>query len=131
MEWIVNTDPVQTHPNDDQFIPRYSAATFYFATSSSSLWSNCGSDPSTSPCVNVVTSRIFDRPRSNNIPPSRFLSSSHVCHWFGITCNDEDQITVINIRKWKWNFIYHSNITIKKWNNFMLTQIMISIYEKI
>ena len=99
MRWIIDTDPIQTNPNDDQFLSRYSAATFYFATSSSSPWSNCGSDPTTSPCVNIVTSRIFDRPRSNNSTPSRFLSSSHVCNWFGISCNDKDQITVINLRK--------------------------------
>lgn len=52
----------------------------------------------TSPCVNVVTQEYSTDHAVTISPPSRFLSSSHVCHWFGITCNDEDQITVINIQ---------------------------------
>ena len=74
-QWLINDDPMQVCPEDFLDVQqRYILAVLYYSTEGDG-WSNCNapSAPNLSPC--------------REGEEQRFLSSSDVCFWFGITCN--------------------------------------------
>lgn len=73
--WLIDEDAAQVCPDDFLDVQqRYILAVLYFATNGDQ-WSNCNalSAASQSPCLGGEE--------------QRFLSSSDVCFWFGISCN--------------------------------------------
>ena len=73
--WLANTDTARldfSRANKDIIVERYAMATFYFDTKGQ-FWKN----------------------------RTLFLSNSSVCDWFGITCNQFDRITHVNLREYK------------------------------
>lgn len=75
LQWLIDEDPLQVCPEDFLDVQqRYILAVLYYATGGDQ-WDNCNalSSATQSPCVGGEG--------------QRFLSSSDVCFWFGISCN--------------------------------------------
>ena len=84
LDWILFTD-LGTCPEDHNLADRYALAVIYFATNGD-LWSAC----------NAVT--------SPNIAPceegdeGRFLSTGNECDWYGVVCDEQNEIYEILLR---------------------------------
>ena len=82
-EWLANDDGFQVCPEDTQnILQRYVLAVLYYSTGGDD-WNNCRAvtAPNGGPCTS---------------DSSRFLSSSDVCFWYGVSCNrgDVDGISI-------------------------------------
>ena len=104
LEWISFQDPLPSTPDEYNFLQRYWAAYFYFATSAKREWGNCippQDDVSPNTCSYVVV--LEDLPDNANSYPvsgrTRWLSNTTECRWAGIACDGLGQITEINLRK--------------------------------
>jgi hypothetical protein len=74
-QWLLNEDAVQVCPDDFLDVKqRYILAVLYFSTYGDN-WNNCNEISSTNPSPCLAGDE------------GRFLSSSDVCFWFGVSCN--------------------------------------------
>jgi hypothetical protein len=95
LEWITFEDPLALTPNDQNFVQRYVAVYFYYATTVEGPWLSCNppanphTDPST--CQFKKLGGIFPLTYFD-VPWNRWLSSANECDWAGITCDGNGQI---------------------------------------
>jgi hypothetical protein len=101
LNWLINEDPLELTVDSENFVQRYTAAYFYFATSIISPWFSCGA------AVGDETKKCFSQRMVSTIPivyqpfPSiRWNSEENECNWSGIFCDDEGQIRAIEISKY-------------------------------
>lgn len=100
LDWITYSDPTEPKPEQSNFLQRYLAVYFYFATSAEREWNACAR-----PRVNDVDDCFFSVSVSqqkgdtltSDILGYRWLSKRNECLWIGVTCNKEDQIVVLNL----------------------------------
>jgi hypothetical protein len=115
-QWIIHIDEARLCPNDYAVIQqRYALAVFYYSTSLLP-WKNCGADPKTSPCSSDTIISSNQRSSTSTVvdlssvidnvialmdasvtaaDSQRWLSSSHVCSWYGVKCNGQLEATHI------------------------------------
>ena len=86
--WIVNEDSYYICPDDANLEQRYILALFYFATNGEN-WVRCRPE-STDPCEG-----------------QNFLSASHECEWGGVSCDENEEITKLNLGKFGKNSFIH------------------------
>ena len=105
LDWITFKDPQQLTPEDPNLIQRYTAAYLYFATTVDGPWRSCNppEDPWNDP-AQCIQDRLEDgRPLLLDVytsyPSSSWLSTANECDWAGIKCDELDQVTELNLRK--------------------------------
>lgn len=85
MQWIFVDDPLELMANNTPaLVQRYALSTLYYATLGDTAWTSCGPPSGSSPCSTQVR---------------RFLSGAPECLWLGVSCDFNQEITGINIRK--------------------------------
>lgn len=81
IDWIAYDDPAKITVDGPRLETRFALASFYFSTGGEMSWTNCTrEDTSNQTC--------------DDDGVERFLSESHECSWFGVTCaieSDEDK----------------------------------------
>ena len=89
LEWITHHDPMQPTPEQPNFLQRFFASYFYFATSVRHDWNWCNParDNETDFCVFREQNGI------------RWLSNFTECRWVGIKCDEVGQVRMIRLRK--------------------------------
>lgn len=102
MDWITYDDPMQLSPQDPNFVQRYTAAYFYFATTVDGPWRSCNppEDPWSAEtfCWFSSLSAIFPL-RFTDYPSNAWLSNITECEWAGVTCDEQHQIRNLDFRK--------------------------------
>ena len=84
--WLVNLDGAQVCPEDTlDVINRYVLAVLYFSTSGDG-WFQCNANDSAVPSMCI----------SSN---ARFLSEASVCEWFGVVCDLNGNVTIVELGK--------------------------------
>jgi hypothetical protein len=99
LEWIINKDPMKLHPGDANFFQRFITAYLYYATTVKGPWKSC--NPAVGEEIDMCYQSVFMRDGGyhDNALSTRWLSSVHECQFAGITCNDDMQITAIQLGK--------------------------------
>jgi len=82
-DWIVNEDLRMLSTKDPNLVQRYVLAILYFSTKGDKWWST-----------------KFYRDRHGN---STFINEEHECTWYGIECNDDDLVTIVNQGKFSYD----------------------------
>ncbi len=86
MQWIIDNDPLMLAANNTPaIIQRYALSTLYYATSGGTTWLSCGPPSGSTPCSTQLR---------------RFLSGAPECMWLGVSCDYNQGIIGINIRKY-------------------------------
>ncbi len=99
-QWIVNTDPLQLGPSDDNLVQRYLAVLLYCWTTQFGPWLSCnpplqGQNES---CFWANLVSVFPK-KYEQIPWIRWLTSHHECEWAGVFCNKHNQIITLWLGK--------------------------------
>ena len=74
-------------PDSPYLVQRYVLALFYFATDGDN-WPLCSADETSTPCVDENGTEIV-----------RFLSNTNECEWYGVVCDFDKFVTLIEIGK--------------------------------
>uniref|UniRef100_A0A7S4IYT7 Disease resistance R13L4/SHOC-2-like LRR domain-containing protein n=1 Tax=Odontella aurita TaxID=265563 RepID=A0A7S4IYT7_9STRA len=85
LEWLAMDESLEAPSSvfpTEQLVQRYALAVLYFATHGDQ-WNRCSRRES-SPCESTLS-------KKGEMLSSRFLSSSHVCYWYGVTCSSDNQ----------------------------------------
>ncbi|CAB9527413.1 LRR receptor-like serine threonine-protein kinase [Seminavis robusta] len=92
LDWIVFEDPLQLNPDASNLLQRFILSLTYFQTSRKSDWLTCS--PSTTANDETCWIQILDWESL----ASRWLMGAHECHWAGISCDGEKNITQLQFR---------------------------------
>jgi hypothetical protein len=100
LNWIMFDDPQQLTVDDENFVQRYVASYFWYATSTVAPWLSC------SAATGDETKVCYYQRLTSTIPIMyepfrwiRWLSEDHECKWAGVVCDDSLQIRAIEIGK--------------------------------
>jgi hypothetical protein len=94
LDWIQDSDPLQSTPESATFTQRYIAAYFYFATSVKKPWGGGCSpakDGENDECVYKRLTSV-DPVIYAEVPWWRWLSINSECVWAGIFCDESGQV---------------------------------------
>jgi len=92
LNWITWDDPMQITPEATNFVQRFTAAYWYFATTEDGPWRTC--NPPDDPWSGE-TDCVFDQMISlfplefEQVPWSRWLSNTSECNWAALICDDQ------------------------------------------
>lgn len=94
LDWIQDVDPLTLTPNDDNFLQRYLAVYFFYATSVKHPWSGGCNPPVNDEDESCFYQRLssLDPVTYTDIPWKRWLTKQFECTWAGIYCDDAGQI---------------------------------------
>ena len=94
LDWIQDVDPLTLTPNDENFLQRYLAVYFYYATSIKHPWSGGCNPPVNGEDESCLYKRLssLDPVTYTDIPWQRWLTKQFECNWAGIYCDDAGQI---------------------------------------
>jgi hypothetical protein len=94
LDWIQDVDPLTLTPNDDNFLQRYLAVYFFYATSIKHPWSGGCNPPTNDEDESCLYKRLssLDPVTYTDIPWQRWLTKQFECNWAGIYCDDAGQI---------------------------------------
>ena len=107
-DWITHQDPKAPTPDQPNFLQRFFAAYFYFATSVRHEWAWCNPAKENESVFCTYAYTVPDYLNFYDFPPvtvtpgnpgRRWLSNLTECQWIGIRCDTLDQITEIRLRK--------------------------------
>jgi hypothetical protein len=98
MTWIIELDPLQLCPQDDNLIQRYVMAVFYYSTRGG-RWLECSAptefdDQEAIESANMGCDIIVPGGKSD-----AWLTPSLECEWGGVACNDDGFVNRIDFGK--------------------------------
>eukprot|EP00957_Ditylum_brightwellii_P103166 7862742-Ditylum_brightwellii.AAC.1 len=95
LEWITQTDPYTSCPQDTNFIQRYIMAVFYFSTGGG-YWRECNSPTNPNDVVEVnEKNKQCGIRATDNSHSDAWLTPSNECLWGGLAC---DNMNIIRIQ---------------------------------
>jgi hypothetical protein len=94
LDWVQDIDPLALLPDNVNFIQRYLAVYFFYATSIKHPWSGGCNPPINGENDTCVYTRLasLDPVTYTEIPWNRWLSKEFECNWAGIFCDDAGEI---------------------------------------
>ena len=100
LEWITFDDPMQITPEATNFIQRYTAAYFYYATTTDGPWLSCNppEDPWSGETACSYRKLVSVYPNTyQDYPWTAWLSNTTECEWAGVFCDDQMQIRTLDL----------------------------------
>ena len=98
MKWIINEDPLRLQPDAPHLLQRYFLVVLYYATTQDQLWEFC--NPPNPNSSNQEDDACFMKVQNSKVHPAvRYLTGYHECEWFGIHCDEFNQINYIDLGK--------------------------------
>jgi hypothetical protein len=94
LDWIQDVDPLTLTPNDSNFLQRYLAVYFFYATTTKNPWTGGCNPPIAGEDESCVYKRLssLDPVTYTDIPWKRWLTKQFECNWAGIYCDDAGAI---------------------------------------
>jgi hypothetical protein len=86
--WIDDADDALLCADDERLQQRFTLAVLYFALNGRE-WTNCQADLADDPEIGTCTGESV----------VRWLSQFSECLWFGVTCDDNDRITILSLKE--------------------------------
>ena len=106
-EWIINLDEQTLDINDPTLSQRYLLALFYYTTTQNGQpkWRSCNpvgnneAEFSNQDCIydKFISRAVNDTFEFQGFPAKRWLSSSPECEWAGVTCNEFNFVTKLEL----------------------------------
>eukprot|EP00978_Attheya_sp_CCMP212_P039571 scaffold207138_cov53-Attheya_sp.AAC.1 len=107
-KWIQEDDPQKLSAKDEFLLQRYALATMYYSLQEDGPWVTCGEDDNSHQNSTTLCNgrrRVFtpaegedDKIVYEEIPDEgKWLSAEHECTWFGIYCEDDLSVVIIEI----------------------------------
>lgn len=125
-DWLIDVDALNVKLETDplHLLQRFTIALLYFSTGGSittSSWTSCSAVPdalgpnetsaggiqcfySSDQIICAATEdfehcEYFNETSQSMLPSKRFLSPTHECEWYGVSCNDDNEIFSIELGK--------------------------------
>jgi hypothetical protein len=108
LEWITFNDPTEPIPEDSNFLQRYVAACFYYATSMEQEWGFCAPprEYDSNDCTFMLSLSLQSNDDETLAKSGyRWLSEPNECLWAGVACNADDQIEAIELGTLVWELL--------------------------
>eukprot|EP00978_Attheya_sp_CCMP212_P039509 scaffold206203_cov57-Attheya_sp.AAC.1 len=106
-KWIHEDDPRQLSARDEFLFQRYALVVMYYSLQESGPWATCGEDDNSHQNSTLCNGRkrIFpsgegeeDKAVYEEMPDEvKWLSLEHECNWFGVYCDLDDSVVIIEI----------------------------------
>ena len=106
LDWMVNTDPMQVCPQDQNLIQRYVMAVFYFSTRGN-RWTECSSPPLTTDFNSpealaaeaAANAACTLQVAGVNASSNAWLTGGSECEWGGLGCDADNFVTRIEFEQ--------------------------------
>ena len=102
LEWTTHLDPMEPTPNQSNFLQRFFAAHFYFATSARHEWTWCNPAKGNETDYCSFFPYAYSDPYSTPTSGIRWLSNFTECTWTGIECDTMGQVQQIQLREYAY-----------------------------
>jgi hypothetical protein len=100
LNWIMFDDPQQLTTDAENFVQRYTAAYFYYATTIVAPWFSCNAPTGNETADCFLQKLIATTPaKYEPIRSNRWLSEASECEWAGVYCDDLKQFRGLEIGK--------------------------------
>eukprot|EP00978_Attheya_sp_CCMP212_P006518 scaffold15022_cov50-Attheya_sp.AAC.2 len=103
-KWIHEDDPRQLSARDEFLFQRYALVVMYYSLQENGPWATCGEEDNRHQNSTLCDGRktIFppgaDEGVYEEVPDEgKWLSVEHECNWFGIFCEEDDSVVIIEI----------------------------------
>jgi hypothetical protein len=108
LDWVQDKDPLALGPDTANFIQRYLAVYFFYATSIKQPWSGGCNPPINGENDTCIYTRLasLDPVSYTAIPWNRWLSKEFECSWAGIYCDDGGQIRSMEFSTYYYYYYY-------------------------
>jgi hypothetical protein len=103
-KWIHDDDPRQLSARDEFLLQRYALVVMYYSLQENGPWATCGEEDNSHQNSTLCNGRkrIFpsgvDEVVYEVVPDEvKWLSAEHECNWFGVYCDLDDSVVIIEI----------------------------------
>lgn len=130
LDWIQDVDPLALSPKDDNFLQRYLAVYFFYATSIKHPWSGGCNPPVNDEDEFCLYKRLssLEPITYTDIPWERWLTKNYECNWAGIYCDDAGQIRSLEFSMYDFRSIPSPLVVITIDNN-ILTLLLLLLFR--
>lgn len=97
--WMIHEDPLQLSSKGGNLKQRFLLVLFYFSTTAQRRWRSCNQPVGneTADCVYDKMTKIYPERNYIQLPAIRWLSEKSECEWFGVFCNEYNQVSQISL----------------------------------